>query len=106
MSDDAVKDGECEFGLLLAFPDESPSFVHGFEAGGLWERMARGETPIELEVAHSANEEVHRRAAAHWSYDLVWRPMKPPYEVYAKAVFTKAGCGRGARNPNGLRVIK
>lgn len=42
-----------EFGLLMAFDDQSKSFVHGYECGQIWEIMSRKE-PIERMV-HTAN---------------------------------------------------
>lgn len=99
------EDNEHTFGLVVAFPDGSPSFVHGFEAGGLWERMERGETPIELGSAHAANEEVHRRMADHMGYEVEWKRMDKPYEVYAVAKFTKVRAIGVKPNPHGLRVV-
>lgn len=103
MSDEP--DHEHNWGLLVAFTDPSPSYVHGFETGGLWERMQRGETPIELGAAHAANEEVHRRMAAHWGYDVDWQPMAGDYAAYAVATFTKVRAGVRS-NPHGLRVVE
>jgi hypothetical protein len=63
----------AEFRCLVPFPDASDSFVHGFEAGMIWQRMVRGEQEIGgiSEVAtHSANAEVFQRMADAQGYDL------------------------------------
>lgn len=33
---------ETEWNLVLAFPDQSPSFAHGFACGRIWEQMTAG----------------------------------------------------------------
>ena len=96
---------EANYGLLVSVTDDTPSFVHRFEAGGLWERMERGETPIELGSAHEANREVHARMASHWGYDVEWKSMDTPFDVYAVATFTKTRAARARPNPRGLRIV-
>lgn len=32
-----------DYTLLMPFKDETPNFVHGFEAGQIWEKMKRNE---------------------------------------------------------------
>jgi hypothetical protein len=47
--DDKVEDFSPDaagFRLLVPFPDGSESFVHGFEAGMIWQRMQNGEAHI------------------------------------------------------------
>ena len=53
--------------LVLAFPDASPSFAHGMEAGRLWERL-RQERRVHEEMIHTANREVVGRLAAAYGY--------------------------------------
>jgi hypothetical protein len=55
------------YSLLVAFPDQSETFVLGFEAGQLFEAMKYG--PADLTM-HTANEEVFRRIARHHGYDV------------------------------------
>lgn len=43
--------------LVVKFPDPSPSFVHGFEAGRLWQRMSGNERVID-ETVHVENQEL------------------------------------------------
>lgn len=57
-----------EYGLLVAFPDQSESFTLGFEAGQCWERLEVGD--IEDCTIHTENEEVVRRIARHFFYDV------------------------------------
>lgn len=61
-----------EFACLVPFPDQSNSFVHGFEAGMIWNRMEAGETPIDFTgmPLHSENRDVLQRMAAARGYDL------------------------------------
>lgn len=49
--------------LILAFPDPSPSFCHGFEAGKIWERM-KELAPIDHLVSDENREMFVRMAKA------------------------------------------
>ncbi|NSZ57795.1 hypothetical protein FY145_07095 [Agrobacterium tumefaciens] len=72
MSEDFSPDAN-EFRCLVPFPDQSESFVLGFEAGMIWMRMVKGESHIGglNEIAtHAGNEEVFMRMAAAQGYDL------------------------------------
>lgn len=64
---------EGEWGLIVAFPDESAPFVHGFEAGQIWEAMTRSDPTIERCV-HTANKEVIERMARQKGYSITWVP--------------------------------
>lgn len=55
--------------LLVAFPDESPSFAHGFQAGQIWEAMKRSDPRIEATVL-AENEEVCMRMARSQGYTM------------------------------------
>jgi hypothetical protein len=62
-----------DLGLLFAFPDQSASFVHGFEAGMLWARIEAGEAVIDCGFEegfplHTDNLELVLRMAAVGSY--------------------------------------
>lgn len=52
------------YGLVLRFPDQSPSFVHGFEAGKLDARFEAASIglqtiePTEVFLIHVANEQI------------------------------------------------
>ena len=57
-----------EYGLLVAFPDQSETFVLGFEAGQCWGRLEAGDAADR--TIHTKNQEVVRRMARHFSYDV------------------------------------
>ncbi len=44
----------AEYGMVMPFKDESSSFVHGFEAGILWEKMCNNEK-FEKYLIHTKN---------------------------------------------------
>jgi hypothetical protein len=54
---------------LLLFPDESASFVHGFEGGIVWAQIEAGMQTIERTV-HTANETLYRRMAERMGYGI------------------------------------
>lgn len=56
-----ARTGKAGWSLVLALPDESPSFAHGFEAGDIWRRM-RLNRPIS-QMVHNENREILRRMA-------------------------------------------
>jgi len=58
---------------LVSFPDQSESFVLGFEAGKLWRLLEIGEEVNswpDHELAHIANLELYQRFATHFRCDL------------------------------------
>jgi hypothetical protein len=56
-----------EYGLLVSFPDQSATFVLGFEAGQLWEVLKSGSGEMAYSLTmHTANEEVFTRIARHY----------------------------------------
>lgn len=86
MSEDLSEDA-AEFRCLVPFADQSASFVHGFEAGMVWQRMVGGETPIENPVAyHVENKAVFESMAAAQGYDV---EMEPACDTWMMATFTK-----------------
>jgi hypothetical protein len=48
---------KVEYQLLISFPDQSPSFVHGAEFGGIYQRAKEGYL-FTQETVHAANREV------------------------------------------------
>lgn len=89
MSDD-------DFKCLVPFPDESPSFVYGFESGMIWQRMESDETEIETNVPlHYENRKVFERMASARGYDV---EINKHDECWAYFVFTK--------KRSHLRVVK
>ena len=93
---------EAEFGLVVAFPDASASFCHGFEAGGLWEKMLRGDAADLSLTTHSDNREVIRRMAESQGWLLETKPTS--VEGWDETKLTKAVPAR--RNPYGFKVVK
>lgn len=83
-----LSDDAAEFRCLVPFPDGSASFVHGFEAGMLWQRMIGGEAKIESPVAcHADNRVVFERMAAAQGYDVEIEPTDDP--TWIMATFAK-----------------
>lgn len=82
-----LSDDAAEFRCLVPFPDPSASFVHGFEAGMVWQRMIAGETPIENPVAyHVENRTTFERMAAAQGYDV---EIEPCDDTWMTVTFTK-----------------
>lgn len=88
--------------LIVSFPDQSPSFVNGFEAGKLWERMRSGaEAEIEA-VTHTENREVIDRMALAEG----WEVERKSSEVNGWDYITLTKGKKPDRlNPHGLRVV-
>ncbi len=53
-----------EYQLSFAFPDQSPSYAHGFAAGRIWQRMSSSDEPIK---------------------DIVLQDLRPSIEAMAMA---------------------
>jgi hypothetical protein len=86
MSGDVSEDAN-EFRCLVPFPDGSASFVNGFEAGMVWQRMVRGESPLENACAyHSKNRAVFQAMADAQGYDATFDAYDDEWMV---ATFTK-----------------
>jgi hypothetical protein len=86
-ADDDLSEDAAEFRCLVPFPDESGSFVNGFEAGMVWQRMVAGETPIENPIAwHLDNRLVFERMAAAQGYDAEFERC---CSTWMTAIFTK-----------------
>lgn len=72
-NDDKTADYRC----IVPFPDESASFVHGFEAGMIWGRMEHAEAFIDG-TFHTENLEVYRRMAGARGYDIETKSTEFP----------------------------
>lgn len=91
--------------LAVSFPDQSPSFCYGFEAGKLWERMESG-TVAEIEMTtRIENREVIARCADYlgWSVDEV-KPSATEGWDFTKLTKTRPAGVRD--NPHGLRIVQ
>lgn len=58
---------ETTHGLILPFPDQSPSFCHGFEAGNVWTEL-KTKTFVDGRTVRVENTEVLKAIAAHYGY--------------------------------------
>lgn len=79
----------AEFKCLVPFPDGSESFVHGFEAGMIWQRMVLGEFKIgglDEVATHGENSDVFQRMADAQGYDL---SIMPAGDCWIIPTFTK-----------------
>lgn len=57
---------DATWACVLSFPDQSPAFAHGVEAGMWWERCQRDDMPTEGATVHADNQIVlHRMAQYH-----------------------------------------
>ena len=88
---------------LVAFPDESASFVHGFEAGIVWECLQHDEAVFET-VVHEANRKVLERMALASGYVAEW--AEPFDEEWVQVCFRRLAKPSQVVNPHGLRVVK
>lgn len=96
-------DKSATYGLVVAFPDPSPSFVHGFEAGGLWEKLKNGETAEIQATTHVENREVIARMADAEGWEIEVKPTEVEGWDFTK--LEKKRPAREKPNPHGLRVV-
>ena len=73
---------ETTYGLVVSFPDESASFVHGYEAGSIGYRMEHTAEQVIEEMVHTENEEVFRRMCASFGWSAEFSPTEPPMDEY------------------------
>lgn len=71
-----------DYRLVVAFPDESASFVHGYEAGAIGYRMEHTAEQVIEETVHTANEEVLQRMGAGFGWSVEFRPTDPPMDEW------------------------
>lgn len=74
------------YSLVVSFPDQSASFVHGFECGMIWQAM-KDRTAISMTV-HNANAECLQRMARHHGYSCV---LERYDDTWSTATLTQAG---------------
>lgn len=82
-----------EMTMLFAFPDQTESFVHGYEAGALGCLMAAGEALIDRGFEqgfplHTANVDLINRMANAYGYSVEQRPTE--YGEWTAFRLTKA----------------
>ena len=67
--------------LHIRFDDQSHSYVHGFEAGMIYQRIKDGECLIEEQV-HSANIKTLDEMATAEGFSIEWQGV-PDYPTYS-----------------------
>jgi len=97
-----MKQNDDEYGLLVSFEDQSPEYVHGFEAGQIWEEMARCKDINK--TVHTANKVTLERMAIAAGYVVEFEKTEFKEWVFMKGHKAKARPEGG--NPNGLRIVK
>lgn len=80
----------ADFSLIFSFPDDSESFVLGFEAGQIYNRMVDGEAEIDRTdiPVHTANRECFDRMARAMGYVGRFEPI-PELSDWMEGTFTK-----------------
>jgi hypothetical protein len=94
------------WGLVLAFPDESPSFTHGFEAGRLYELLSSTPSKLTTRISstiYADNLEFSRRAAVQLGYDIEEQHSSDGFILLS---FTKRPVAPITRNPFGLSIVR
>lgn len=89
---------KVEYGLVIAFPDQSPAYVYGFEAGSLWECFRRG-VQIERHQVHAANRQLLLRMATHFGLCAHFEPVSVDGEVFPDYLLFSA------RKTNTLQLV-
>jgi hypothetical protein len=58
--------------LVFSFPDQSPSFAHGFACGRIWERMTESDKPITQTMLAENRDTIEAMAMAKgWDEKIV-----------------------------------
>lgn len=91
-----------EYGILVSFEDQSGSYVHGFEAGQIWESMTRIDPVIEKTVHTTNKETIHRMAHAE-GYDIKWTDHD---ETWSFVVLTKSQKSKESADLVSLGILK
>jgi hypothetical protein len=95
---------ESGWQLVVSFPDQSPSFAHGVEAGKIWARLDYYADLRQIEeTTMTENREVLRRIAEYrgWKVEVV--PTEVPGWDMSK--FTKIEPSGTRINPHGLHIV-
>lgn len=87
MIEDDATDDATGWGLKWRFVDQSPSFVHGVEAGMIYERMSRLEETIVM-TTHAEIEEELRNLANTLGYRASFEPLDDQ-EFWHATTFTR-----------------
>jgi hypothetical protein len=100
-----TEESEAEGGwqLVVEYPDQSASFVHGVECGKLIARMKAGAVAEIKHITHAENREALRRIADY----LGWRIEVVPtsFVGWDFSIFTKVKQEGRRINPQGLQIV-
>ena len=77
---------QAVWSCIVPFEDASESFVHGFEAGTIWQHMVAGEFKIET-IAHTENRDLIERMARRQKYEVAFE--KTDVEGWIDVLLTK-----------------
>jgi hypothetical protein len=98
-------DNEETWTPVVAFPDQSPNFVYGFEAGQIWSAMQIlkvVDTHLSF-TTNRENREVIQRMAVHLGYEVEVGEIADGWD---ETILTNVSPEREKPNPHGLRVVK
>jgi hypothetical protein len=85
------------YGLIVSFPDQSESFVLGFEAGEIWSLLT-AEVDKEVRLVHSENKEVIKRMCKALNYKVEFEGFDDPkFEEWCEARFARRLCSTTPR---------
>ena len=87
---------ETEMSLIVSFTDQSEGFVHGFEAGMIWQQMDVGVQEIDCGYEtgipmHTANVQVVQRMAEAKGYRFETKPQAFSEWTAARLIFVGSG---------------
>jgi len=76
------KEDQSDYRLIVSFPDESSSFVNGYEAGAIGYRMEHTAEQVIEETVHTANEAVLNAMGAGFGWSVAFRPTEPEMDEW------------------------
>ncbi len=96
------------YGLIVAFEDQSPSYVHGYELGKLSAFMEGLAPPEQIDghetTVHAVNRVTLDRMCAAFGWSASWR-VDPAFPDWAFVTLTKTEKPTAKPNPYGLRLV-
>lgn len=62
---------DTNYNLVMAFPDQSPNFAHGFACGRIWQEMADEKSVVLATVPNETRQTVEAMAMARgWTEEI------------------------------------
>lgn len=83
------EEDQSDYRLIVSFPDESSSFVNGYEAGAIGYRMEHTAEQVIEETVHTENCEVFQRMCAGFGWEVEFSPTNPPMYEWRIAHFRR-----------------